>query len=103
MGETVSDTRPGIGEPKPKIFNPTITLGAIIQILVLFGTILLGWASLQSRITVLEDLAAQREKNMQGISDRLDLLNDKMNDIAVTQGETQTQLNDLAKRVDGRP
>ena len=50
-----------------------------------------------------EDLAAQREKNMQGISDRLDLLNDKMNDIAVTQGETQTQLNDLAKRVDGRP
>ena len=85
-----------------KLFDPTITLGAVIQIIVLIGTIAVGWATLESRITTLENQAAQRERDLQGISDRLDILDDKLNGVVVEQGVTTTKLDDLIKRVDSQ-
>lgn len=94
----MSDTMPGNG--KKRLFDPTITLGSLIQVVILLGTILLGWASLETRITVLENNATQRTRDLQGITERLDIEYDKLNDISFNQGQTTTQLNDLIKQVD---
>ena len=91
----MTDTLPGSRRP---IFDSRITLGAIIQVITLIVVIILGWAALGTRITILENDAAARDKTIEQINMRLDIANDHLDDISVKQGQTTQKLDDLIRQ-----
>ncbi len=90
-----SDTLPGSRRP---IFDSRITLGSIIQVITLIVVVILGWAALGTRISILENDAAARDKIIEQINVRLDIANDHLDDISVKQGQTTQKLDDLIRQ-----
>ena len=90
-----SDTLPG---SRRTIFDSRITLGSIIQVITLIVVIILGWAALGTRISILENDAAARDKTIEQINVRLDIANNHLDDISVKQGQTTQKLDDLIRQ-----
>lgn len=79
----------GNGEKLP-LFSMSINLGSILTILAMIVSVALAYSAIGARITVLE----LQIKNLPVIETKVDIVNDKLTDLAYREGRQEQKLED---------